>query len=108
MLYLNGERGAENELVKLENENWEQNLTQYDTSHSKKLIVSKLHLEKRYQNWPFCSPVSATPMWSVRRKPQWRRRTLVVLYFSPLYKKRPNLSIRCQSNREISPLAASF
>ena len=50
MLYLNGERGAENELVKLENENWEQNLTQYDTSHSKKLIVSKLHLQKRYQN----------------------------------------------------------
>lgn len=46
MLYLSGERGADNELVKLENENWEQNLTQYDTSHSKKLIVSKLHLQK--------------------------------------------------------------
>ena len=29
-------------------------------------------------------------MWSVRRKPQLRRRTLVVLYFFPLYKKRPN------------------
>lgn len=48
MLYLNGERWADNELVERENENWEQNLTQSDTSHSKKLIVSKLHLQKRY------------------------------------------------------------
>ena len=47
-------------------------------------------------------------MCSVRRKSQWRRRTLVVLYFFPLYKKRPNLSIRCQSNKEISPLTAIF
>ena len=48
MLYLNGEQAAENELVELENENWEQNVTKSDTSHSKKLIVSKLHLQKRY------------------------------------------------------------
>lgn len=48
MLYLNGEQWADNELVERENENWEQNLTQSDTSHPKKLIASKLPLQKRY------------------------------------------------------------